>query len=124
MVHQPTYTNASLHSGDSSQMYACQKCKHSANVIQRALAGGRKIRGPYCLHGDQFKVGNPAVLRILAVTNISSTLGFEPIADDRNTPRITLRFEPIADDRARIHIFCFQQSLVVSFPQSDTMVSV
>ncbi|XP_015884035.3 DNA-directed RNA polymerases IV and V subunit 2 [Ziziphus jujuba] len=33
---------------DSSQMYICQKCKNVANVIQRALPGGRKIRGPYC----------------------------------------------------------------------------
>ncbi|XP_050230997.1 DNA-directed RNA polymerases IV and V subunit 2-like [Mercurialis annua] len=33
---------------DSSQMHICQKCKNIANVIQRAVPGGRKIRGPYC----------------------------------------------------------------------------
>ncbi|KAK4792030.1 hypothetical protein SAY86_022465 [Trapa natans] len=33
---------------DSSRMHICQKCKRSANVIQRAVAGGKKIRGPYC----------------------------------------------------------------------------
>ncbi|EEF46877.1 DNA-directed RNA polymerase subunit, putative [Ricinus communis] len=33
---------------DSSQMHICQKCKNVANVIQRAVPGGRKIRGPYC----------------------------------------------------------------------------
>ncbi|OWM89250.1 DNA-directed RNA polymerases IV and V subunit 2-like [Punica granatum] len=33
---------------DSSQMHICQKCKNIANVIQRALPGGRKIRGPHC----------------------------------------------------------------------------
>ncbi|PON74552.1 DNA-directed RNA polymerase, subunit [Parasponia andersonii] len=33
---------------DSSQMHICQKCQNGAYVIQRALAGGRKIRGPYC----------------------------------------------------------------------------
>ncbi|XP_050216830.1 DNA-directed RNA polymerases IV and V subunit 2-like [Mercurialis annua] len=33
---------------DSSQMHICRKCKNMANVIQRAVPGGRKIRGPYC----------------------------------------------------------------------------
>lgn len=33
---------------DSSQMHVCQKCKNMANVIQRPVPGGRKIRGPYC----------------------------------------------------------------------------
>lgn len=33
---------------DSSQMHICQKCKNVANVIQRSVSGGRKIRGPYC----------------------------------------------------------------------------
>ncbi|KAL6985162.1 DNA-directed RNA polymerases IV and V subunit 2 [Sarracenia purpurea var. burkii] len=33
---------------DSSQMHICRKCKNIANVIQRAVPGGRKIRGPYC----------------------------------------------------------------------------
>ncbi|KAA8515253.1 hypothetical protein F0562_018517 [Nyssa sinensis] len=33
---------------DSSQMHVCQKCKNIANVIQRPVPGGRKIRGPYC----------------------------------------------------------------------------
>lgn len=33
---------------DSSQMHICQKCKNVANVIQRTVQGGRKIRGPYC----------------------------------------------------------------------------
>ncbi|KAM1330099.1 hypothetical protein FF1_042788 [Malus domestica] len=33
---------------DSSQVYICQKCEHVANVIQRSVEGGRKIRGPYC----------------------------------------------------------------------------
>ncbi|KAG2700336.1 hypothetical protein I3843_07G225000 [Carya illinoinensis] len=33
---------------DSSQMHICQKCKNVANVIQRSVPGGRKIRGPYC----------------------------------------------------------------------------
>ncbi|XP_043716099.1 DNA-directed RNA polymerases IV and V subunit 2-like [Telopea speciosissima] len=33
---------------DFSQMHICQKCTNIANVIQRSLPGGRKIRGPYC----------------------------------------------------------------------------
>ncbi|WCJ30391.1 DNA-directed RNA polymerase D subunit 2b [Euphorbia peplus] len=33
---------------DSSQMHVCQTCQNVANVIQRALPGGRKVRGPYC----------------------------------------------------------------------------
>ncbi|KAF7830355.1 DNA-directed RNA polymerases IV and V subunit 2 [Senna tora] len=33
---------------DSSQMHICRKCKNVANVILRPVAGGRKIRGPYC----------------------------------------------------------------------------
>lgn len=33
---------------DSSQMHICRKCKNIANVIQRAVPGGRKIRGAYC----------------------------------------------------------------------------
>ncbi|OAY53599.1 DNA-directed RNA polymerases IV and V subunit 2 [Manihot esculenta] len=33
---------------DSSHMHICQKCKNVANVIQRGVPGGRKIRGPYC----------------------------------------------------------------------------
>ncbi|XP_051129434.1 DNA-directed RNA polymerases IV and V subunit 2 [Andrographis paniculata] len=33
---------------DSSQMHICRKCKNMANVIQRPVFGGRKIRGPYC----------------------------------------------------------------------------
>ncbi|KAL3633437.1 DNA-directed RNA polymerases IV and V subunit 2 [Castilleja foliolosa] len=33
---------------DSSQMHICRKCNNVANVIQRAVLGGRKIRGPYC----------------------------------------------------------------------------
>ncbi|KAL6221924.1 hypothetical protein ACLB2K_005316 [Fragaria x ananassa] len=33
---------------DSSLMNVCQKCQNAANVIERKLTGGRKIRGPYC----------------------------------------------------------------------------
>lgn len=33
---------------DSSQMHVCQSCKNVANVIQRVVRGGHKIRGPYC----------------------------------------------------------------------------
>ncbi|CAM8901080.1 unnamed protein product [Rhodiola kirilowii] len=33
---------------DSSQMHICTKCKNMANVIQRTVTGGRKVRGPYC----------------------------------------------------------------------------
>ncbi|CAH9063796.1 unnamed protein product [Cuscuta epithymum] len=33
---------------DSSQMHICRKCKNMANMIQRPVLGGRKIRGPYC----------------------------------------------------------------------------
>ncbi|EPS73521.1 hypothetical protein M569_01229, partial [Genlisea aurea] len=33
---------------DSSQMHICRKCKNMANVIQRPVFGGRKVRGPYC----------------------------------------------------------------------------
>ncbi|XVF48281.1 hypothetical protein PTKIN_Ptkin03bG0177400 [Pterospermum kingtungense] len=33
---------------DSSQMHVCQNCKNVANVIERPVPGGRKIRGPYC----------------------------------------------------------------------------
>ncbi|XP_057766038.1 DNA-directed RNA polymerases IV and V subunit 2-like [Salvia miltiorrhiza] len=33
---------------DSSQMHICRKCKNMANVIQRSVFGGRKVRGPYC----------------------------------------------------------------------------
>lgn len=33
---------------DSSEMYVCTRCKRMANVIQRSVPGGQKIRGPYC----------------------------------------------------------------------------
>ncbi|OMO69360.1 hypothetical protein COLO4_29107 [Corchorus olitorius] len=33
---------------DSSHMHVCKKCENAANVIERTVAGGRKIRGPYC----------------------------------------------------------------------------
>ncbi|GAB2215510.1 hypothetical protein Droror1_Dr00019897 [Drosera rotundifolia] len=33
---------------DSSQMHVCQRCKNVANVIQRSVPGGQKIRGPFC----------------------------------------------------------------------------
>ncbi|KAL5731648.1 DNA-directed RNA polymerase [Ranunculus cassubicifolius] len=33
---------------DLSQMHVCSKCTNIANVIQRSVAGGGKIRGPYC----------------------------------------------------------------------------
>lgn len=33
---------------DYSQMFVCQKCTRVANVIQRGVSGGKKIRGPYC----------------------------------------------------------------------------
>nr|URM60729.1 WRKY family protein [Gymnema sylvestre] len=33
---------------DCSQIHICRKCKNMANVIQRPVLGGRKIRGPYC----------------------------------------------------------------------------
>lgn len=33
---------------DSSQMHICRRCKHMANVIQRSVVGGHKVRGPYC----------------------------------------------------------------------------
>ncbi|CAN1840014.1 DNA-directed RNA polymerases IV and V subunit 2 [Linum perenne] len=33
---------------DSSQIHICQGCKNIANVIQRSVPGGRKIRAPYC----------------------------------------------------------------------------
>ncbi|CDP07172.1 unnamed protein product [Coffea canephora] len=33
---------------DSSEMHICRKCRSMANVIQRPVFGGRKIRGPFC----------------------------------------------------------------------------
>ncbi|CAH1443779.1 unnamed protein product [Lactuca virosa] len=33
---------------DCSEMHVCTKCKRMAGVIQRSVAGGHKIRGPYC----------------------------------------------------------------------------
>ncbi|OMO57303.1 hypothetical protein COLO4_35449 [Corchorus olitorius] len=33
---------------DSSHMHVCKECQNAANVIERTVAGGRKIRGPYC----------------------------------------------------------------------------
>lgn len=33
---------------DSSQMHICRKCQTVANVIERTVSSGRKIRGPYC----------------------------------------------------------------------------
>ncbi|XP_031279700.1 DNA-directed RNA polymerases IV and V subunit 2-like [Pistacia vera] len=33
---------------DCSEVHICRKCKNVANVIQRTVSGGRKIRGPYC----------------------------------------------------------------------------
>ncbi|XP_010275247.1 PREDICTED: DNA-directed RNA polymerases IV and V subunit 2-like [Nelumbo nucifera] len=33
---------------DFSQMHICRKCTNLANVIQRPVPGGKKIRGPYC----------------------------------------------------------------------------
>ncbi|MQM23855.1 hypothetical protein Taro_056925 [Colocasia esculenta] len=33
---------------DSSQMHVCQTWTRVANVIQRPVPGGKKVRGPYC----------------------------------------------------------------------------
>uniref|UniRef100_A0A1D1YSW2 DNA-directed RNA polymerase subunit beta n=1 Tax=Anthurium amnicola TaxID=1678845 RepID=A0A1D1YSW2_9ARAE len=33
---------------DSSQLHVCQSCTRVANVIQRPVPGGKKVRGPYC----------------------------------------------------------------------------
>ncbi|MQL80137.1 hypothetical protein Taro_012587 [Colocasia esculenta] len=33
---------------DFSQMHVCQTCTRVANVIQRPVPGGKKVRGPYC----------------------------------------------------------------------------
>nr|XP_043615014.1 DNA-directed RNA polymerases IV and V subunit 2-like [Erigeron canadensis] len=33
---------------DSSEMHVCRRCKRMANVIQRSVPGGQKIRGPFC----------------------------------------------------------------------------
>ncbi|XP_058096587.1 DNA-directed RNA polymerases IV and V subunit 2-like [Magnolia sinica] len=37
---------------DFSQMFICQKCTRAANVIQRTVPGGKKIRGPFCRFCD------------------------------------------------------------------------
>ncbi|KFK44270.1 nuclear rna polymerase d2a [Arabis alpina] len=33
---------------DSSKMHICRKCQTVANVIERTVSSGKKIRGPYC----------------------------------------------------------------------------
>ncbi|KAL8115864.1 hypothetical protein AgCh_022384 [Apium graveolens] len=55
---------------DCSQMHICRKCKHPANVIQRTVMGGRKIRGPYCRYcqssEDIVKVSVPYGAKLLS----------------------------------------------------------
>ncbi|TYH61269.1 hypothetical protein ES332_D07G039500v1 [Gossypium tomentosum] len=54
---------------DCSQMHVCQNCKNAANVIERTVAAGRKIRGPYCRvcqSGDEIvKVSVPYGAKLL-----------------------------------------------------------
>ncbi|WOG91975.1 hypothetical protein DCAR_0311231 [Daucus carota subsp. sativus] len=54
---------------DCSQMHICRRCKHPANVIQRTVTGGRKIRGPYCRYcqstEDIVKVSVPYGAKLL-----------------------------------------------------------
>ncbi|KAK8343799.1 hypothetical protein V6Z11_A07G038200 [Gossypium hirsutum] len=54
---------------DCSQMHVCQNCKNVANVIERTVAAGRKIRGPYCRvcqSGDEIvKVSVPYGAKLL-----------------------------------------------------------
>ncbi|VAH53411.1 unnamed protein product [Triticum turgidum subsp. durum] len=43
LIHERLFTLS-----DFSEMRICQTCERGANVIMRPVAGGRKIRGPYC----------------------------------------------------------------------------
>ncbi|KAH7834904.1 hypothetical protein Vadar_020791 [Vaccinium darrowii] len=41
---------------DSSEMHICRKCENIANVIQRSVPGGGKIRDPYCRFCESVEV--------------------------------------------------------------------
>ncbi|KAJ6957047.1 hypothetical protein NC653_039084 [Populus alba x Populus x berolinensis] len=93
---------------DSSEMHICQKCKNVANVIQRAVPGGRKIRGPYCRVcesvDDLIKVSVPYGAKLLCQELFS--MGISLKFDTRNK-------DPKEDSNIGFNCDCssFSQSL-------------
>lgn len=68
---------------DSSQMHICQSCKNIANVIQRPVAAGRKVRGPYC----RFCESSEDIVRV------SVPYGAKLLAQELFSMGISLKFE-------------------------------
>lgn len=68
---------------DSSQMHVCRKCKNIANVIQRAVPGGKKIRGPYCRFCES----------IDEIVKVSVPYGAKLLCQELFSMGISLRFE-------------------------------
>ncbi|XP_057522850.1 DNA-directed RNA polymerases IV and V subunit 2-like [Amaranthus tricolor] len=68
---------------DSSQMHVCRRCKNLANVIQRAVPGGKKIRGPYCRFCETLD----------DIVKVSVPYGAKLLCQELFSMGISLRFE-------------------------------
>lgn len=68
---------------DQSQMHVCRKCKNMVNVIQRAVPGGKKIRGPYCRFCES----------VDEVVKVSVPYGAKLLCQELFSMGISLRFE-------------------------------
>ncbi|KAH7864152.1 hypothetical protein Vadar_026365 [Vaccinium darrowii] len=68
---------------DSSQMHICRKCNNIANVIQRAVPGGRKIRGPYCRFCESVE----------EIVRVNVPYGAKLLAQELFSMGITMKFE-------------------------------
>ncbi|XP_028807131.1 DNA-directed RNA polymerases IV and V subunit 2 [Neltuma alba] len=68
---------------DSSQMHICRKCKNVANVILRPVAGGRKVRGPYCRFCDSLD----------DIVKVSVPYGAKLLCQELFSMGISLKFE-------------------------------
>ncbi|XP_021864536.2 DNA-directed RNA polymerases IV and V subunit 2 [Spinacia oleracea] len=68
---------------DSSHMHVCRKCKNLANVIQRTVPGGKKIRGPYCRFCES----------VDEVVKVSVPYGAKLLCQELFSMGISLRFD-------------------------------
>ncbi|KAL9226807.1 hypothetical protein vseg_002576 [Gypsophila vaccaria] len=68
---------------DHSQMHICRKCKNIANVIQRSVPGGKKIRGPYCRFCES----------VDEIVKVNVPYGAKLLSQELFSMGISLRFE-------------------------------
>ncbi|KAK1432101.1 hypothetical protein QVD17_08992 [Tagetes erecta] len=68
---------------DCSEMHVCRRCKRMASVIQRSVAGGQKIRGPYCRMCDSLE----------DVIKVSVPYGAKLLSQELFSMGISLKFD-------------------------------